>query len=74
MYKFFKILIVAIIFLFSHNALIAQEADSTILRPSFELVYTGELQTDFDRSKFVNLLRLRCELPLSKHLSFLRCK
>jgi len=70
MYKFFKILIVAIIFLFSHNALIAQEADSTILRPSFELVYTGELQTDFDRSKFVNLLRLRGELPLSKHLSF----
>lgn len=36
------------------------------LRPSFGLEYTGELQTDFEKSRMGNLLQLCAELPLSK--------
>lgn len=49
-----------------HQAMAQQES----LRPSFEVEYTGELQTDFKRSHLANLLQLRAEVPLSKALSF----
>ena len=49
-----------------HQAMAQQES----LRPSFEVEYTGELQTDFKRSRLANLLQLRAEVPLSKALSF----
>lgn len=48
----------------------AQDADSTRLRPSFGLDYIGELQTDFKYTKFVNLLELHAEVPLSQKISF----
>ena len=48
----------------------AKEADSVSLRPSFELEYTAELQTDFKRTRQVNLLQLCAKLPLSRRVSF----
>jgi len=50
----------------SHQMTAQQES----LRPSFEVEYTGELQTDFKRSRLANLLQLCAEVPLSKALSF----
>lgn len=54
----------------SGNQLMAQNAESTRLRPSFELEYTSELQSDFKRSKWANLLQLRAGLPLTRKFSF----
>ncbi len=48
----------------------AHEADSTSLRPSFGVDYTGEVQTDFERFRQANLLQLKADIPLSKALSF----
>ena len=48
----------------------AESADSTKLKPKFELEYTGELQTNFKTTSQVNLLQLRADLPLSRSLSF----
>ena len=48
----------------------AQEADSTSLRPSFGVDYTGEVQTDFERFRQANLLELKADIPFSKALSF----
>ena len=46
------------------------DADSVSLRPSFGLDYTSELQTDFSRAKWNNLLQLRADVPLSRKFSF----
>ena len=59
--------ILAIILLGCSHQLTAQQEP---LRPSFGVEYTGELQTDFERTKFVHLLQLRAELPLSRHVTF----
>ena len=48
----------------------AHEADSTSLRPSFGVDYTGEVQTDFERFRQANLLELKADIPFSKALSF----
>ena len=48
----------------------AQNTDSISRHPSFELDYTGELQTDFKRIRLGNLLQLGTEIPLSGSLSF----
>ena len=50
--------------------LMAQEADSTSLRPSFGVDYTGEVQTDFERFRQANLLQLSAGIPFSRALSF----
>ena len=50
--------------------LMAQSADSTSLRPSFGIEYTGEVQTDFKRARMANLLQLSADVPLSRSLSF----
>ena len=50
--------------------LMAQSADSTSLRPSFGVEYTGEVQTDFKRARMANLLQLSADVPLSRTLSF----
>lgn len=47
-----------------------EQHDSTLLRPTVGLDYTGEVQTDFSRARFVNLLRLHADIPFSKKLSF----
>lgn len=70
MVKSFKTAIVAIVFTGWGHQLMAQESDSTSLRPAFELEYTSEIQTDFEHSNWVNLLQLRAELPLSERLTF----
>jgi hypothetical protein len=59
--------ILAIIFWGCSHQLTAQQES---LRPSFEVEYTGELQTDFKRSRLANLLQLRVEVPLCQSLSF----
>lgn len=46
------------------------DADSVSLRPSFGLDYTSELQTNFSWTKWVNLLELSAEVPLSRKFSF----
>ena len=46
----------------------ANEGDSVSLRPSFSVDYSGEIQSDFRRTKFASLLELGVVLPLSKHL------
>ena len=38
-------------------------------RPSFGLDYTGEVQTDFKRARFVNLLQLHADIPFTRKLS-----
>ena len=48
----------------------AQSADSTSLRPTFGIDYTGELQTDFKQARMANLLRLSADIPLTRTLSF----
>lgn len=50
--------------------LMAQEADSTSLHPSFGVDYSGEVQTDFKRARMANLLQLRANIPLSRAMSF----
>ena len=45
-------------------------SDSVSLRPSFGLDYTSELQTNFSWTKWVNLLELSAEVPLSRKFSF----
>ena len=50
--------------------LMAQEGDSTSLRPSFGVDYTGEVQTDFKQVRQVNLLQLHADIPLSRKFSF----
>lgn len=64
-----RLSIILMVLIGSHHPLMAQRADSTRWRPSFGVDYTSELQTDFKRTKFVNLLELRADLPLSRHLS-----
>ncbi|MEE3397597.1 MAG: hypothetical protein VZR04_09675, partial [Succiniclasticum sp.] len=49
--------------------LMAQEADSTSLRPSFGVDYTGDVLTDFKRVRFANTLELHADVPLSRKLS-----
>lgn len=48
----------------------AADVDSTRCTPGFELEYTTELQTNFDKSRWANLLQLRAQLPLSRKLAF----
>lgn len=50
--------------------LMAEGADSTSLRPSFGVNYTGEVQTDFEHFRVANLLQLSADIPLSRRLSF----
>lgn len=50
--------------------LMAQDADSTSLRPSFGIDYTGEVQTDFKRVRAGNILQLSADIPFSRQLSF----
>lgn len=50
--------------------LMAQESDSTSLRPTFGIDFTGEMQTDFKRVRYANLLQLHADIPLSRSLSF----
>lgn len=64
-----RLSIILMVLIGSHHPLMAQRADSTRWRPSFGVDYTSELQTDFKRTKFVNLLELHADLPLSRHLS-----
>ena len=49
-----------------HQLMAQGDADSVSLRPSFGLDYTSELQTNFSRVKWVNLLELSAEVPLSR--------
>lgn len=53
-----------------HQLMAQGDADSVSLRPSFGLDYTSELQTDFNRAKWNNLLQLRADVPLSRKFSF----
>ena len=53
-----------------HQLMAQGDADSVSLRPSFGLDYTSELQTDFSRAKWNNLLQLRADVPLSRKFSF----
>ena len=53
-----------------HQLMAQGDADSVSLRPSFGLDYTSELQTNFSRVKWVNLLELSAEVPLSRKFSF----
>lgn len=50
--------------------LMAQEGDSTSLRPSFGVDYKGEVQTNFKQVRQVNLLQLHANIPLSRKFSF----
>lgn len=50
------------------SPVMAQETDSTEMRPTFSLEYTGELQTDFKHTRMGNLLQLGAEIPLSRRL------
>ena len=59
--------ILAIILLGCSHQLTAQQEP---LRPSFGVEYTGELQTDFERIRWVHLLQLRAELPLTRQVTF----
>lgn len=52
------------------SLMMAQNVDSISMRPSFELEYTSELQTDFKRTRMGNLLQLGADIPLSRNLSF----
>lgn len=47
----------------------ASVSDSLSHRPSFSVEYTGEVQSDFKHAKFVNLLQLGAEIPLSRLVS-----
>ena len=49
--------------------LMAQGADSTSLRPSFGADLTSEVQTDFKRVRWANLLHLHADIPFSRALS-----
>lgn len=49
--------------------LLAQNADSTSLRPTFGVDYTGEVQTDFKRARLANLLELHADISLSRKFS-----
>ena len=53
-----------------HQLMAQGDADSVSLRPSFGLDYTSELQTDFSRAKWNNILQLRADVPLSRKFSF----
>ena len=48
---------------------VAQDKDSTSLKPSFHLDYTGELQTNFKRAKLASALELSAEIPVSRSLT-----
>lgn len=50
--------------------LVAQESDSTSLRPTFGIDFTAEMQTDFKHVRYANLLELHADIPLSRSLSF----
>ena len=50
--------------------LVAQESDSTSLRPTFGVNFTAEMQTDFKNVRYANLLELHADIPLSRSLSF----
>ena len=67
-----KTAIIAMAFLIGgcHQLMAQGDADSVSLRPSFGLDYTSELQTDFSRAKWNNLLQLRADVPLSRKFSF----
>lgn len=45
------------------------DSTSARLRPSFGLDYAGEVQTDFKRARFVNLLGLHADIPFTRNLS-----
>ena len=47
----------------------ASVSDSLSHHPSFSVEYTGEVQSDFKHAKFVNLLQLGAEIPLSRSVS-----
>lgn len=47
----------------------AQDSDSTSMRPTFTVSYNGEIQTDFKKSRQLNLLELGAELPISRNVS-----
>ena len=44
---------------------VSHDNDSTSLKPSFHLDYTGELQTNFKRAKLASALELSAEIPVS---------
>ncbi len=46
-----------------------ERSESSSLRPSVGLDYTGEVQTDFKRARFVNLLQLHADIPFTRKLS-----
>lgn len=43
--------------------------ESSGMRPTVGLDYTGEVQTDFKRARFVNLLQLHADIPFCRKLS-----
>ncbi|MBO7068589.1 MAG: hypothetical protein J6W52_07925 [Bacteroidaceae bacterium] len=65
-----KTAIIVTALLVGNSHLKAQDADSTRLRPTFELEYTTELQTDFTDANWANLLQLRAAFPISRKFSF----
>ena len=50
--------------------LMAQSADDISMRPSFNVDFSGEVQTDFERVRQANLLQLHADIPLTRALSF----
>ena len=48
---------------------VAQDADSVSLKPSFHADYTGEAQTNFKRVKLASALEFGAELPINRHLT-----
>ena len=54
-----------------HQLMAQGDADSVSLRPSFGLDYTSELQTDFSRAKWNNLLQLRAAATVAAATSVL---
>ena len=53
-----------------NNPLMAEDADSTSVRPAFGVEYTSELQTNFKEAKWNNLFELSADIPLSKKITF----
>ena len=68
-----KRVIIAMALLFGgcHQLMAQGDADSVSLRPSFGLDYTSELQTDFSRAKWNNLLQLRAAATVAAATSVL---
>lgn len=65
-----KVTLVLAMLTMGHPRLMAQDADSTTLRPTFGIDYTGEVQSDFKSFRQANLLQLSADIPLSRKLSF----